>query len=179
MMVILAMSILAGGGATLLLSRMKRKGVVATIILGLLALEGASVPLTLGTAVQRDAVYRAIPRDALVLELPMGVSNRGKWIAPWTRDVDAMMRQIGFRWRLANGGLGYVPPSYYKLLDACLDLPNPPAMDRLRGLGVRIIVLHLDDVARTPWVDLDARLRYSPGVRVVARSSDTAIWDIR
>lgn len=178
-MVMLAMSILAGGGAALLLSRTKRKGLVTAILVGLLALEGSSVPLALGTAVQRDAVYRAIPRDAVVLELPMGVSGRGKWIAPWTRDVDAMMRQIGFRWRLANGGLGYVPPSYSTLLDAALDLPEPAAMDLLRGLGVRIIVLHLDDVGRTPWVDLDARLHDTSGVRVLARSPKTAIWELR
>lgn len=177
---ILGLSMLAGFGARAVMPRLpKGRLALAGLLACVLLLEGTAIPLELGPAPRPPPVYAVVAeRPGGVLELPTGFRAGDRWTGPGTRDIDYMLYGVG-HWRpLANGASGYTPAGYRRLLAALLDFPDARSWSLLRELGIRTLILHLDELPGTPWRDLERRLRRERGVRLLARSGPILIYGL-
>ncbi|MEU8607444.1 hypothetical protein AB0C29_05525 [Actinoplanes sp. NPDC048791] len=52
---------------------------------------------------------------------------------------------------MVNGASGYIPPNHQGLRDLMQTFPSEPSLDRLRGLGIRSVVVLRDRVPGTPF----------------------------
>jgi hypothetical protein len=142
MITMLALSILAGLGATALrqnMGRMARK--VFTCILGaLVLLESFSVPLPLVQVPPPAPVYRwlaAQPGKPVILELPMPVKNEDRW-----KETAYVYASI-FHWKpLVNGYSGYFPPSYFSLCEVMQRFPDPSSLEAINKFRVTYVLWH-------------------------------------
>jgi hypothetical protein len=175
MLVALAVAVLAGLGASALLSRVPRRGwrhaAGALAVIGL-TFEYASVIGPLYAWPQRAPLYalwlRQQPRG-VVVEFPVPRA----WALP---NHDAEWSYLGrfHRQPLANGYSGYYPKSYLDLLNALIPFPRGESLDALRARGVRYVVVHENRYKSADFLDFDGRLRRTPGLQLVGYFPDPA-----
>ncbi len=73
---------------------------------------------------------------------------------------------------LANGYSGYYPKPYLELLGAMEAFPRGESLAALRARDVRYIVMHEDRYEPADFLEFDARMRGTPGLRFVGRFPD-------
>jgi hypothetical protein len=177
-LVMLALSVLAGGGAAWLGAEITRRwgraagGVSLATIVAVLALESAIPPVTaepIETGEAVPGVYRwlaAQPAGTPVVELPFETQRHNE-----------IMYFSTYHWQpLVNGSSGFQPPGFHGIARASRRLPSDESVDGLRAIGVQLVVVRLsayppdrrEVVART----FDASRR----VRLVARFGDDRVY---
>ena len=172
MVMALAVAVLAGLGAAWLLARAPRRWrhAAGAAVVAVLLVEYASEAGPLKPWVQRPPVYamylRAQP-PGVVVEFPV----------PRTSGLplhDPEWSYLGrfHRHPLVNGYSGYYPKEYLRLLDTLVRFPRGTSLDELRARDVRYIVLHEDRYDGADFLDFDARLRRTPGLRFLGRIPD-------
>jgi hypothetical protein len=145
-LVMLGLSVFSACGLAVLIRRLKTKrtrawtyGFLFLIILA----DYAAVPLPLAkveTAETVPPIYQAVrdlPRDAVLIELPMPVRDREEYYEaiPTYRST--------FHWKkLVNGYSGYAPPAYRIVREAMEKFPDRWTFDLLESLGVGYVLVH-------------------------------------
>jgi hypothetical protein len=160
----IALALLAAAGATALLRRVPsgRRGTVAAVALvGVVLLEGsgfhlgregslihlgADAPTYLGgpphpSVPKMPPGQRGLPGPQMHLPLQTGEASSAR-VVFWSTD--------GFA-KVTTGIGAYQPKSYNGLKEAMRGFPDRRSVKRLRALKVRVVVLHPDLVAGTPW----------------------------
>jgi hypothetical protein len=144
--VLLLVAVLAGYGATRLLSRVAatpaRQGWCAATLIGIAAIEYAMWPMDLHRVpTTPSAVYRWL-RDqpaGVVAEFPMPVREP----ADLTRYEPLFIFESTFHWHpLVNGYSGFWPSEYILLVRRVRDFPSDASIEALRQRGVRYVILH-------------------------------------
>jgi hypothetical protein len=157
--------------------------VAAAALVGLVLLEGSGFHIGLqGSLVHlgRDAPtyfggpphptvpkmppgQRGLPGPQMHLPLQTGEASSPR-VVLWSTD--------GFA-KVTTGIGAYQPKAYNRLKEEMRGFPDRRSVERLRALGVRVVVLHPDLVAGTPWAHAADRpvtglpLRRSDGGGVV------------
>ncbi len=164
-----SLAVLAGYGATRLVSRLgsqsMRRAVLVTCGV-LMLVEYASTPLEFWTAPRHPPeVYADLVRDrgdsptAVLFEFPMG--------AP----VDpAYLYYSTFHWQyLINGYSGFFPPSYARLARAVQNFPDQRSMDAIKSHGARYLVIHGEYLYGARYETLIPELDRRPDLTLVSR----------
>jgi hypothetical protein len=73
---------------------------------------------------------------------------------------------------MVNGYSGYYPRAYLDLLGSMAAFPRGNSLAALRRVDTRYIVVHEDRYQPADLLDLDARLRGTPGIRFLAHIPD-------
>jgi hypothetical protein len=135
----LVLALLAGAGAAALASRARGRLLsVALPVLLLLAVLGEG----LGRApVLTDPPLRRLPADEPQMHLPSDDYNDFVYMF-WSTS--------GFP-EIVNGYSGFTPALQSSLRTELQQFPDAGSVERLRRLGVRTVVLHVDRAAGTPW----------------------------
>ncbi len=173
MVVALAIAVLAGLGAAHLLARLRAGWLrhVAGVLLVLgLGVEYASRIGPLHPWVQRAPMYARWLRDqpaGVVVDLPMARANA---LPHHEAEWSFYGRTHGHP--MANGYSGYYPTPYLDLLGAMVAFPRGQSLTALRSRDVRYIVVHEDRYEPADYLELDARLRGTPGLRFLGRFPD-------
>lgn len=169
---LLALALLAGFGAAAIRARVGgRAGLVLIVAATIVAnVEALRAPLELTAFRGVPAVYDNLAREpgAIVAEFPMP--------APEAFQVNAAYQLNSTRhWRpLVNGYSGFVPASYVEHYRALRVLPEPPAIDVLRRLGVTHIVVH-----EAAFVELKGQAVYDAVLRSDALESMVVAEGVR
>jgi hypothetical protein len=142
LMVGFSLAVLAGHGATRLVSRLRsqpmRQAVLVTLG-GLMLVEYASTPLELFRVPRNPPEsYADLIRDrgdsptAVLFEFPTSVLSDPAYLYYST-----------FHWQyLISGYSGFFPPSYVRLARAVKNFPDEPSIDAIKSHGVRYLVVH-------------------------------------
>jgi hypothetical protein len=186
MLTSLALALLAAAGATSLVRRAppgRWGNVAAAAVVGLVLLEGSGFHLGReGSLIHlgRDAPtyfggpphptvpkmppgQRGLPGPQMHLPLQTGEASSPR-VVLWSTD--------GFA-KVTTGIGAYQPKAYNRLKEEMRGFPDRRSVERLRALGMRVVVLHPDLVAGTPWAHAADRpvtglpLRRSDGGGVV------------
>jgi hypothetical protein len=80
---------------------------------------------------------RVIPRDALLLELPISTAER-----PINTNPITLMYGLAHGRPLLNGSANIIPPGYDRLFYQMRRFPTPATLDLAEGLGVQYLVVH-------------------------------------
>jgi hypothetical protein len=64
------------------------------------------------------------------------------------------------------------------LLNMALALPSPAALSALRAMNVQTLILHIDLMARTPWIHLQGELAKVRSVSIVARDGPIIVYSL-
>jgi hypothetical protein len=83
-----------------------------------------------------DEVLAAMPQEGGVLYLPVDVDGFGRF-----HQAEIVYRTTAHHRKTPNGYSGTTPDSFRALEDRVASLPAPAAIEHVRGLGVRYIVL--------------------------------------
>jgi len=173
MMVALALSVLAGLGAAWVLERLPRgwwRHAAGVAMLAILAVEYASNVTSLHPWVQRVPIYAAWLRNqppGVVVDLPIARANTlPLFEAEWA------FYGRTHKHPMVNGYSGYFPRRYINLLGAMIPFPRGDSLTALRQHDVRYIVMHEDRYEPVDFLDVDARLRRTPGLTLVGRIPD-------
>jgi len=159
--------------------RVRRMAVVAGAVVLALEMFPSRTPMV--KAPGRDAALAAVAhRPGVVLALPTAqLDEHGNGY------YDTIVREASLMWLSTktlhaqiNGFMAYYPPSYWEVVRAVQAFPSPPGLQECRRRDITTIVVRSDLVAHTPWADTSARLDQWPGVRLLARSRYTSVYDI-
>jgi hypothetical protein len=172
------LAVLAGYGVAALLARIessaRRAGLVAVLV-ALALIEVETIPLSLADVEAVD------PVDRWLATAPRGPVA----ILPFYPESEAYMeatRQLGStaHWQpLVNGYSGFEPPGYRATVEELSRFPAPAAVARLRALGVRHVVVRLDQLRGPERERIDAALAALPaGVSRVADVDQTVILEV-
>jgi hypothetical protein len=174
----LALGVLAAYGAAGLLARLSRRStlVAALLCAGVLAeswirpLPAVTVPV--GAAV--PPVYRwlaAQPAGRPVLELPIGLENKGIWA-----QQAEMMYYATYHWQpIVDGTGGFAPPGYAHDVPLYNAFPAPASLHLLRARHVRYVVVHRLWLGAAAGA-IRARAAHARGVRLVASWPDADLY---
>ncbi len=173
MVMALAIAVLAAFGAAWLLDWVPRRRwqhACGAACVAVLLVEYASDVRPLHAWVQRPPMYarylRAQP-EGVVLDLPVPRT----WALPLYDAEWSYLARFHGR-ALVNGYSGYYPKPYLDLLNTLVRFPNDESLDALRARDVRYVVVHEDRYEPADFVEFDARLRRTPGLRFVGRIPD-------
>lgn len=72
-------------------------------------------------------------------------------------DLQAVFWSIDGFPDIVNGYSGFTPALHSELRRELIGFPDPRSVDRLRRLGVRTVVLHVDRARPTPWAGAETR----------------------
>ena len=176
---VMAMAVLAGIGLSW--ARPSRRRFLVGGSLVLLLVEFMPVRVALVEAPIRTPAHRAIAgRPGAVLALPtVELEKGGNRIGPTLpRESQHMyLSTVHFR-PLTNGWAAYFPPSVDPFAKAVVDIPSPGAFRALRARGVRTVVVQTDLLVGTPWAGVVDRLARWPGIRLVAKETGVAVYDV-
>ena len=145
----LALALLAAGGATALLARVRRPRLAAALATGLVAivlvefadLRGPAHP----TVPAQPAGARDLPEPQL--HLPMSRVGNRRYVL-WSTD--------GFP-RIVNGRASFDPSRTSEIAYGVRNFPDRASVALLRDLGVRAVVVHPGLAAGTSWEDADRK----------------------
>jgi hypothetical protein len=123
------------GGALAPPARAMRTGLIASAIIGLMAIEYVNTPLAFAPAPPRETAVgqwlKSAPTPGAVLHLPLTVD---------IENTPFMVQSLE-HWRpIVNGYSGQRPAFFPALVDALADLPEPTALATLKELDVRFVV---------------------------------------
>jgi hypothetical protein len=89
-----------------------------------------------------------IPKDALLLELPVGTDK-----TPVNTSPQYLLYDLQDGRPMLNGSPNIIPPGYERLFSEMRRFPTPGTLDIIEGLGVKYLIVHtgglLDDSKRT------------------------------
>ncbi len=166
----LALALLAGGGAATLLRRVRPgrwTAAAAAALVGVVLVEGsgfhigregslihlgADAPTWFGgpphpTVPRIPPGQRGLPGPQMHLPLQTGEASSPR-VVLWSTD--------GFA-KVTTGIGAYEPRSYRRLKEEMMGFPDRRSVARLHDLGIRVVVLHPDLVAGTPWANAATR----------------------
>jgi hypothetical protein len=160
------------------LDRLVQGGAVglAAVVVGLESYTPvAPVPVAVNDGI--PAIYRFLAREddrSPLIELPMP-KTAGMEVVHWP-ETTRTYYSIYHRRPMVNGYSGFTPPSFDEIAAVANQGPRPQVIRALTALGVRTLVLHLDEMdeaERQAWQGADlSRL----GLREVARfGTDVAL----
>ncbi len=148
----LGLALLAAGGATVLLARLRRprmRTLAAVAFVAVILIEGAGFEGLDGpahpTVPKAPIAFGSLPDPQLHLPLSR-VGNR-RYVL-WSTD--------GFP-RIANGRASFGPTLTSEIAYAVRDFPDRASVAYLRRLGVRTVVLHPEFAAGTSWAGAAAK----------------------
>jgi hypothetical protein len=179
LLVVTAVAVLAGFGAAAVLRRVASpllSGLVFLVLAGLGLFEAWAVPIPFVTAPREPPADRWLadaPQSGAVAVLPLHTG------ASWHRESLRLFGAMA-HWRpLVNGYAGTVPREYWETVATLNTFPSPAAVDRLRQLYVRFVVLELRHYRAEDRARLLATVAAPPpGVRPVATLGDTVILEV-
>jgi hypothetical protein len=137
-----------------------------TVVLVLVGLECGSAPMILDdvpTGV--PAVYKFLQTvdRAVIIEFPM---------VDYDLTPQFMYGSI-FHWhQLVNGYSGYTPPDYLETRERMRTFPDDDAIDRLRELGVRYVLVHQAYYKPEDFADLMSEVIERPELKPIGRYRD-------
>jgi len=178
----LALSML---GAMGLQSWRPRRAVMALVAAAALA-ETLIVPIPEWVSVidsrqPPPAVYTwlaAQPGDLAVVELPIMPSD-GRFQRPAFEETVYMVRSTHHWKRLVNGNAGVEPTHYRRIRELCRRFPSEQAIDALRDVDVRYILLHWGGYGPNKRARLERELpRFSDRLREVTRLEGVSVLEI-
>ena len=180
LLVVTAVAVLAGFGAAAVLRRVAHpfpRGLIFLALAGLALVEAWAIPIPFLTAPREpsaaDRWLADAPQPGAVAVLPLHAG------ASWHRES---LRLFGAtaHWRpLVNGYAGAVPREYWETVATLNTFPSPAAVDRLRQLYVRFVVIELRQYREEDRARLLAAVALPPlGVRPVATLGDTVILEV-
>jgi hypothetical protein len=171
----LALALLAGGGAAVLLARMRGRAVraaVGGVLVALVLVEGAGFSFEGGlrgpahpTVPAEPAGQRGLP--APQLHLPMSREGNRRYVL-WST--------AGFP-KIVNGRASFQPTLTSSVAVDVAGFPDARSLARLRALGVRTVVFHPELAAGTSWAGV-ASARVPPGLVREARG-DVVVFRLR
>lgn len=140
-LVLLTLSVFAGWGTTVALSRMRTgrtRGIALLLILVALIVEYRTPPDLWDAPASGEAEHMGLTRGAVAIELPVALPER------LDRSVDAwyMVARIGAWPALVNGYSGYYPPDYLTLADRIRAFPDDRALKEIARVGVTVMAVH-------------------------------------
>ena len=156
MLGVLCLATAAGIGFAWLTLRLNRPArfAVAAIALGGVLIDSWIHTIPQPHVPPRFASLEAIPRDALVVELPLGGTED---------DTGAMYRAAFHRRALVNGYSGFFPP-HYEILAAALEAGDVDVIDHLAAAHPLAVVVEMGRGGSDRWT---AALQVRPGVRLL------------
>jgi hypothetical protein len=182
-MVLSILSLLAGYGASVLLSavpagRTALRALVCAVLVGAIWAEYAHGQLALVTQQIRPDAAQQWLRDqppTVVLELPVPDRDR------LPGDDPLFQYRSIFHWqRLANGYSGFYPPHYLRMLDAMRTFPDDASIRTLREIGVGLVLIHEYLYEAGQFVALrdalEQRAELLPVVRLPSRSGSVSVY---
>jgi hypothetical protein len=185
LLVMLSLAVLTGFGAAALVggSRHRRWAcyglVAAGLMLDYLAVPLSLVPIEVGAQV--PPVYRWLGNqesDSVIFELPTAES------LDITGDEVSIPRLSRhqylsvYHWqRLTTGYSGFYPPLFWKSLEYGLDFPSHESIAYLRGLGVRDLLIHEDELSNDDLIRVGLGLQGgSDAISELGRYGETAVY---
>jgi len=176
--VIFALAVLAGCGASAVLSRLRnrRRAAVAGGLAVVALAESFGGPVAYTRApIEPPAIYRWLaaqePPTAIV-ELPLGAGDR--------LHLNALY-MLWSTWHfrpMVNGYCTFVPPSYRELTEKLRNFPEAVGVATLQRMGVRYVILHRDLYLRERAEALERRLDAQPGLRRVERTDAETAYEL-
>lgn len=175
--VLMAVAILAGQGAAILLRR--APGTARAWALGLFALmpllESFSGPIGYNRAPAIPDVYAwvaRLPAGTPLVELPLPEVKRQRENAVYLYWSTAHFQP------LANGYGTVVPPVYAEIAAALEDFPDAAGTAKLAEEGFRYVIFHKDRYLRTRATELERRLDAEPGLAEAHRTEDAIVYEV-
>lgn len=156
LLTVLALSVLAGFGAELVLSKRKR---IAPALLVLLLVELAAFPLeTTPYSLEASPMDRWLSEQSVseaVVALP--IPDPSDDVASARFHSSYMLYSLAHFAPLVNGYSGFTPQSHVRLFRALRDFPADDGLAQLEELGVRFAVIHRDRYNDNGWDQLIER----------------------
>jgi hypothetical protein len=140
-LVLLTISVFAGWGASVVLSRARteiaRRLAVAVMLL-ILVIEYRTPPDLWVAPDSGGGEHLGLTRGNVVIELPVALPER------LDRSVDAwyMVSRIGAWPSLVNGYSGYYPPDYLTMADRIRAFPDDRAINEIVRMGATVMTVH-------------------------------------
>jgi hypothetical protein len=153
-----ALAVLGGYGVVRLLDRVRQVSVRRVLGVALAAsvmVESTSTPMNLQEVPETPRLYAWLEKQppALVMEWPLPrASSLGH-----THDPLYMYYSTAHWHRLVNGYSGFYPPSYIRLVETVWRFPRREAVDYMKRLGIRYVILH-EEFAPRQYTDIRAQL---------------------
>jgi hypothetical protein len=140
-LVLLTISVFAGWGAAVVLSRMRTvraSRMALAIMLIVLVVEYRTPPDLWAAPESGKEQHLGLTRGAVAIELPMPLPERiEENVDPWY-----MVSRIGAWPSLVNGYSGYYPDDYVILLDRIRLFPDDRALREIARVGVTVLAVH-------------------------------------
>jgi hypothetical protein len=153
--------------------------VIAAFVVAGFALEAYTPvrPLPVPVNERVPAVYRFLADGTSpLIELPMP-KTVGRDVVHW-QEMERTYFSIYHRRPMVNGYSGFTPPSFDEIATFVNTGPRLVVVDGLAALGVRTVVLHLDEMSgaeRGAWEEADLG---GLGLREIARFGGDRVLDI-
>lgn len=187
LLVMLSLAVLAGFGAAALGSSSRHwrwicYGLVAAgLILDYIAVPLPLVPIEVGSQV--PPVYRWLEgqrSDSVIFEFPTAESPH---ITADEVSIPRLSRRQYFsvyHWqRLTMGYSGFYPPLFWESLEYGLHFPSHESIAYLRGLGVRYLLIHQDELSSDELIHTRLGLqRRSDGLSELGHHGETAVYGL-
>lgn len=167
-LVMLSLAVLASIGLAGVRPRRDRV-LICSLAAMIVAAEFVSTPMPSFAVPRVTAAYDWLAGSrtpGAVLELPTATIKGGQI------DGDALVHEARYmslstrHWRpLLNGYSGFMPPSYRQMVEAVADFPSASSLRFLRSLRVAFVIVHIGQVAGTPWARMYFRSSVPGGLR--------------
>jgi hypothetical protein len=155
-LVVLALSVLAGFAVSWLLGRVKKPAVVGAVLLTLTATDLAVAPLFMVDAPVLPSAYEALK------QLPAGpIAEFPFWHrrGDFHRHAEYMLFST-FHWRpLVNGYSDYFPPDFRQIVTPLSNFPDSESLSILTSYGVDYVIFHIDLYSLPARAELEKRLK--------------------
>ena len=164
----LGLALLAGGGASAVAARVRGRRLAAALpaLLCLAVLvEGSGFAVGKeGRGALAGPIAKTVP-DPPPGQVGLGGPRLHLPVRTYLRSFPYMLWTTDDFAPIVNGISGFPPRFLDRLSRRVEGFPSRASVDYLRGIGVRYVVLHPDDVARTPWRNWRRRPVRGLGVR--------------
>lgn len=173
MVAALGLALLAAAGAAIVLARVRPRHLrhaLGALVVVALGVDYASNVGPLQAWPQRPPLYArwlAQQPPGAVVDLPVA---RAAQLPHHEAEWSFYGRTHGHP--MVNGYSGYYPRAYLDLLGSMAAFPRGNSLAALRRVDTRYIVVHEDRYQPADLLDLDARLRGTPGIRFLAHIPD-------
>jgi hypothetical protein len=166
----LSIAILSAYSVSWLFGKMPRtawRPAVGSAIVAIMLAEYASSPL-IARAPQPSRVDSWLARQppAVIVQLPLESSSGG------SRDWLYMYEGLSHRQKMLNGYSGYVPASYYTMIDSMRSFPDDSSMAYLRDRRVDYVVIRGGLYSQDEWSALLIKLQARSDLSLVSMFPD-------
>jgi len=174
----LAVAVLAGIGAAVVLRRSDRKGLVGALLIALVLADFLPAPLPYGLSYTNvvqpvDQWLKAQPGDFAVMQFPLARALNGPML----------YRGIDHGKRMTYGHGTFYPPDYLQATPMLAQFPAPASLDLLKQWGVRYIVVGSraftqgwGDLPGQTWDSVEKAISDSGRLRLVQIFEENQFW---